>query len=195
MNLPNVKNSSQFVSLFAIDFGGYSSVGFTAEEVAELLESEKYKDIKVYKIHKAYPDGTMELKGMSNEIFELEMAMLFYAYDEKTARKDYQNLLDSAAEIAPPCKTVLNLDKVNDKEFVTALIYPAEYNDEMSDWFKKIDYKTKGEVQGGIEAADTYFHIIGDVLESNRPCPENVVKSRTGEQLLNMVDEPIQRFA
>jgi hypothetical protein len=64
MKLPEVKDSQKYKGLYVVDFGGRCGVGFTADEVAELLESEKFKDVKVYKIYKAYPDGRMELKGV-----------------------------------------------------------------------------------------------------------------------------------
>ena len=85
MKLPEMKNAEKYKGLYVVDFGDHSGVGFTAEEVAELLESEKFKDIKVYKIYRAYPDGKMELKGVPNSIFELEAGMFFYESDESTA--------------------------------------------------------------------------------------------------------------
>ena len=69
MDIPKLKNTEKYVGLYVVDFGDRSSTGFTAAEVAELLESEKFKDVKVYKIHNAYPDGRLELKGINNDIF------------------------------------------------------------------------------------------------------------------------------
>ena len=62
MKLPELKKPDKYIGLYVVDFGNHSGVGFTASEVAELLESEKFKDCKVYKIHNAYPDGRLELK-------------------------------------------------------------------------------------------------------------------------------------
>ena len=87
MNLPEVKDPDRYVGLYVVDFGDYSSTGFTADEVAEILESEKISDVKVYKIHRALPDGQMELKGVIAETFQLEKGMFFYAADEDTARQ------------------------------------------------------------------------------------------------------------
>jgi hypothetical protein len=41
MELPKLQKPDRYVGLYVFDFGGQVSVGFTAEEVAELLESEK----------------------------------------------------------------------------------------------------------------------------------------------------------
>ncbi len=68
MKLPKLQKPERYVGLYIFDFGEHTGVGFTAQEVAELLESEKYKNGKVYKIHKAYPDGKLELKGVRAEV-------------------------------------------------------------------------------------------------------------------------------
>ena len=56
-------------------------LGFTAQEVAELFESERFGHCKAYKIHKAYPDGRLELKGVQKETFQLETGMFFFSAD------------------------------------------------------------------------------------------------------------------
>src|SRR5512139_3551963 len=104
MKLPVVKQADRYVGLYVVDFGDTSSVGFTAEEVAEILDSERYKDCKVYKIHRAYPDGRMELKGVRREAFQLEAGMLFYEDSETESRDDFKKLINTAVQSAPPCR-------------------------------------------------------------------------------------------
>ncbi|MHC4639423.1 MAG: hypothetical protein ACYTBV_18285 [Planctomycetota bacterium] len=131
MKLPELKKPENYTGLYVFDFGDYASVGFTAEEVAELLESEKYQHGKVYKIHRAYPDGRLELKGIQNDRFQLEAGMFFYAGDIETARNNFKQLTTLAVTKAPPCRATVHLAKYNDGKFVTSLIYPAEYDDEI----------------------------------------------------------------
>lgn len=184
MKLPEIKNSQKYKGLYVVDFGESSSVGFTADEVAELLESEKYKDIKVYKIYNAYPDGKMELKGVVNEIFQLEMGMFFYASDEATANRDYKTLINSAVKTAPPAKAKVHLAKYDDEKFVTAVIFPAEYNDEFSGWLLDINYKTAGAAEGGIEAVKWYYADAPQILERHQLFSVEQIESRTGAELL-----------
>ncbi|OQA02808.1 MAG: hypothetical protein BWY69_00836 [Planctomycetes bacterium ADurb.Bin401] len=184
MKLPEMKNAEKYKGLYVVDFGDHSGVGFTAEEVAELLESEKFKDIKVYKIYRAYPDGKMELKGVPNSIFELEAGMFFYESDESTARGDYKKLVNSAVSTAPPTKAKVHLAKYDNGKFVTAIIYPAEQNDEVSKWLLDIDYKTQGLVEGGIDAVKHYYSDEPEVLERHQLFSSSQIESLTGEQLL-----------
>ena len=79
MKLPKLQKPDSYVGLYVVDFGDNTGVGFTAQEVAELFESEQYKDCKAYKIHRAYPDGKLELKGVRRDIFQLEAGMFFFS--------------------------------------------------------------------------------------------------------------------
>ena len=73
MKLPELQNPEKYAGLYVFDFGGDQvAVGYTADEVAVLLESEKYQEGKVYRIHRALPDGTFELAGVSRRRFEAE---------------------------------------------------------------------------------------------------------------------------
>jgi len=184
MRLPEIKNPDKYVDLYVVDFGGHSGVGFTADEVAEFLESEKFKDVKVYRIYKAYPDGKMELKGVPNEIFELEAGMFFYEADETSASSDYKKLIDSAVKTAPPTKAKVHFAKYSDEKFVTALIFPAEYNDQISRWLLDIDYKTKGAAEGGIEAVKRYYADKPEILERHQLFNQRQMDSLTGAELL-----------
>jgi hypothetical protein len=193
MNIPQIENASKYTGLYVVDFGETTSVGFTANEVAELLESEKFSDIKVYKIHGAYPDGKMELKGVPSGIFQLEMGMFFYAGVEKTSEKEYSNLLALAEATLPPCRAKVELAKVNDDLFTTAIIYPAEYNDEVSSWLIDIDYKTSGAAAGGIDAVTSYNEQKTETIQSCQLHAADAYKSKTGEELLSSMKIAIQR--
>jgi hypothetical protein len=184
MKLPQIKNPDKYVDLYVVDFGDHSGTGFTADEVAELLESEKFKDVKVYRIYKAYPDGKMELKGVPSGIFQLETGMFFYEFNETAAEDDYKRLISSAVKTAPPAKAKVHLAKYSDDKFAVAMIYPAEYNEQFSRWLLDIDYKTTGPAEGGIEAVKRYYADAPQVLERHQLFSQEQIESLTGAQLL-----------
>ncbi len=193
MKLPKLKNSQKYTGLFVVDFGDYTSVGFTAEEVAELLESEQYRDIKIYSIYKAYPDGGMELKGVSSGIFSLEIAMLFYSYDQNSGKTDYNRLRQSSIQTVPPCRARLDFSHLKNGTFVTALIYPAEYNDMVSRWLLDINYQTEGEVHGGIDALAQYDSTEKEILDHCQIIPERNFENRCGAELFGNLRAAVQR--
>ena len=193
MRLPKLQKPDKYTGLYVFDFGDHSGVGFTAQEVAELLDSKKYKDCKAYKIHRAYPDGRLELKGVRPEIFQLETGMFFYSQDKQTARRDFKELTNLAVRIAPPCRAKVHLAKYADDKFVTAIIYPAESDDEVSRWLSDGGYKTSGAAEGGIGAVQRYYDAKPQILDKHQLFAKSELVSRTGEKLLAGLKLAVQR--
>jgi hypothetical protein len=193
MKLPKINEPKRYVGLYVVDFGEHTGVGFTAQETAEILESEKYKDCKVYKIHNAYPDGSLELKGVRSEIFQLEAGMLFYEDNHIAVKGDFKTLVGLAVKTAPPCRTKVQLAKYSDDKFATVLIYPAEYDDEMSKWLTDNDYKTKGAAEGGIGAVERYYQAKPEILEIHQLTGREAIESRSGSELLANLKAAVQR--
>ena len=193
MKLPKLEKPDRYQSLYVFDFGDHVGVGFTAEEVAELLESERYRDGKVYKICRAHPDGRMELKGVSVERFQLEAGMFFYGRDEATARADYKRLANLAVKAAPPCRAKVHLAKYTNGEYVLAMIYPAEYDEEVSAWLLEGKYRTAGQVEGGTAAVERYYQAKPEILDRHQLFGTTETISRTGEELLTATARAVQR--
>ena len=192
MKLPDVKNADKYTGLYVVDFGDHCGVGFTAEEVAELLESEKYADVQVYKIYRANPDGTMELKGVSKQTFQLEAGMFFHAADEATAKADFQRLTAWADEHLPPARCKVHLAN-NGESFLTGLIYPAEYDDAFSGWLLDGNYRTVGQVEGGTGATQRYYDTAPDIIERKNLWPASSIESLTGSNLMEATNRAIVR--
>jgi len=193
MKLPELQKPEKYVGLYIFDFGDHTGVGFTAEEVAELLESEKYKHGKVYKIHRAYPDGRLELKGVPAQTFQLEAGMFFYSGALETARADFKKLVSLAVGSAPPCRAKAHLAKYNDGKFAVALIYPAEYDHEVSSWLLDGQYKISGAAEGGIEAVQRYYDYKPEILDRHQLFGKSESISRTGGELLAGLKLAVQR--
>ncbi len=193
MKLPKLKKPDKYSGLYIFDFGDHAGVGFTAEEVAELLETERYRHGKVYKIYRAFPDGKMELKAVPAETFDLESGMIFYSNEEPAARDDFKRLIDSAVTAEPPCRAKVHLARYTEDKFATALIYPAEYEDEVSRWLLVRNYRTIGQVEGGIGAVERYYTEAPEILERHQLFGFGESISRTGDELLVSLARAVQR--
>ncbi|AQT67392.1 hypothetical protein STSP2_00536 [Anaerohalosphaera lusitana] len=192
MKLAHVENPTKYKGLYIIDYGDHSSIGYTADEVAQILESEQYANVKVYKIRRAYPDGQMELKGVPAETFHLEMGMFFYAHNEKIARKQYDRLIEDTQTHPAPARAVVQLAKLDAQTYVTALIFPAEHNDEFSSWLIDCDYRTTGQVTGGVSALIEYRSRGPQIIESTQlHAPDR--QDRPAEELFAKTGEAVQR--
>lgn len=193
MELPKLGKPEKYVGLYIVDFGDHTGVGFTAQEVAELTESKKYTGGKIYKIHRALPQGKLELKGISAETFELEAGMFFYSSDREDSRRDFKRLVDLAVSSAPPCRAKVHLARSNDNGFVVALIYPAEYDEEVSSWLSAGQYKTNGAAEGGVGAVQRYYDRDAEILDRHQLFAKSDSVSRTGEELLARLKTAVQR--
>ena len=162
MKLPELDNPQRYQGLYIFDFEDQIGVGYTAREIEILLESEKYRHGKVYKIHRAYPDGRLEMKGVSNKVFQTESGIFFHTPNQQQGRKDYQDLLDLAQAGQFPCRAKLHLgasESQDETRFVVALIYPAEYDEDVSAWLLRTDFNGGQLASGGpSEVADYYTH-------------------------------------
>jgi hypothetical protein len=193
MKLPKLEKPDRYRGLYVFDFGDHAGVGFTAEEVAELLESERYADGKVYKIHRAYPDGQLELRGVPAQRFQLEAAVIFHAAAEEAARGDFRRLVNLAVRTAPPCRAQVQLARFAEDRFAVALIYPAEHDDEIGRWLLDGDYRTTGSAEGGVGAVQGYYAEQPEILDRQQLFGARDADSRTGEALLASVARAVQR--
>lgn len=193
MKLPKLQKPDSYVGLYIVDFGDNTGVGFTAQEVAELFESERFGHCKAYKIHKAYPDGRLELKGVQRETFQLEAGMFFFSACLDTARSDYKRLVKLGIETDMPCKAMVHLARYSDDKFAAAIIYPAEYDDEISGWLLENNYKSAGVAEGGISAVTRYYDAKPEILERHQLWGRSSIESRTGEELLASTKIAVQR--
>jgi len=193
MKLPKLEKPDRYEGLYVFDFGDHAGVGFTAEEVAELLDSERYSEGKAYKIHRAYPDGRLELRGVSAERFQLESGMVFHAKDEATAQGDFKRLVALAVRVLPPCRAKAHLAKYAEDHYAVALIYPAEHDDDVSSWLLEGDYRTSGPAEGGVGAVERYYQESPEVLDRHQLFGANDNLNRTGDELLGAVALAVQR--
>jgi hypothetical protein len=193
MKLPKLEKPDRYHGLYVFDFGDHAGVGFTAEEVAELLESERYKDGKVYKIQRAFPDGRIELRAVPTTRFQLEAGMFFYAQDEATARRDFKQLVNLAIRSTPPCRAKVELAKYTEDKFAVALVYPAERDEEVSAWLLEGDYRTAGPAEGGSGAVERYYRDRPQILETQPLFGTSETVSRTGQELLESIALAVQR--
>ncbi len=196
MVLPELEQPTRYQGLYVYDFGQWCAVGYTADEIAVLIESEQYRGGKTYKIHRATPDGRMELRGISAERFQLESGMFFPRSELTDARADFESLRSAAECTPPPCRARLHLadrGEAHSARFVVALVFPAEYEDDMGRWLLAVDYQGGDLAEGGISHAAQYNEESLTVLDRRQLWPSSTQSSRSAEEVLAGVRRAVQR--
>jgi hypothetical protein len=137
-------NPQRYQGLYVVDFGDGLSVGYVAGEVAALFDSNRFPRMRAFRIHRALPDGTVSLVQVAKDHFRHgEEEALFFLQDcEPSARDDFDTLRD-LADGHFPCHARLELAEIPGREypFLTVLIYPAEYTDDVSRFLLSASYE------------------------------------------------------
>lgn len=198
MKLPELEQPQNYTGLYVVDYRDVDgvdgcSVGYTAEEVACLLESEPWSACKVYRIVRARPDGQLELQGVPAERFQLESGMVFHCRIEATAQAGYRQICDWAVEQASPCRVKLELARGADDRCVLALIYPAEAEADVGRWLRDSGWRGDGPVDAGVGAVDRYYGQDPVVVERAQLWPEASRRARDRETLRAAAGQAVQR--
>jgi hypothetical protein len=197
MKLPHVDDAQRMAGLFVFTHGEWTGVGYTAGEVAMLFESEQYRDGRAYRICRVTPDGRMELRGVDNTRFELENAMLFYRGTLADARSDFDALRGQGQRDTMPCRAFAHLaDRGPDAaphRYVTALIYPAEYDNDVASWLLRCGFEGGDVVEGGVSHVSNYYAEQNTVLAREQFWNTREIPSRSREEVLRSVGRAVQR--
>jgi hypothetical protein len=197
MILPHLNNTERYAGLYVVDFGDSCAVGYTVEEVRMIIESEAHADAKVYRIVRARPDGTMELRGVPRQRFTAEAGLFFYHRVRADASADYQRLRDQAGRTPLPCKAQLMLGAMpagSRLPYVVGLAYAAECEDDVAGWMLD-NAADAGEVADGGASLLATMRGQLQVLESCQLLANPARASRSREEVLASTSQPVQRVA
>ena len=194
MKLPALSSPEWYTGLYVFDFGDQVAVGYTADEIAVLLESERFADGKVYRIHRALPDGTLELKGVASATFRSEDGIFFYRAEPAAAAADFEALTRLAGRTPPPCRVKVHLARIAGARYpeLTVLIFPAEFTHDVGGWLERIGFEGGDFVEGGPSQVTGYAESGAVVRERAQLWPADSM-SRSAEEVLAAVDQAVQR--
>lgn len=196
MRLPHLTQPEKYVGLFVADFETGSAVGYTAEEVALLLESELYRQTPIYRIHRVGPEGQVELIGVSPKRFLLESGLYFYRGEGQAAREDFRQLRTLGENTPPPCRCRLvlaSLPQADREKFLTGLEYPAECDQDISGWLLANEVAAGDYVDGG-PGRLAALRLEGTVIETAQLQPGAFRQSRSRSEVLGSIGQPLQRM-
>lgn len=195
MNLPSLSDPAKYAGLYVFDFGEQVAVGYTAPEIEMLLESERYRNGKVYRIHRVSPDGTVELHGVSPVRFQMEDGLFFYRRSETEAAADFAALRRLAVTVPPPCRAQWQRSVLQHAAtpHVNALIFPAECSDDVAAWLLHAGYAGGDYVEGGPSQVTGYYDAGPDVIEREQLWPAKDVPVRSREEVYATTHRVVQR--
>jgi hypothetical protein len=195
MRLPHLAQPEKYVGLFVADFETTTAVGYTAEEVALLLESEMYRRTPIYRIRGVGPQGQVEMIGVPPERFALESGLYFYRRNGQTARDDFRILGALGESTPPPCRcrlVLVSLPQAGRESFATGLEYPAECEQDVSGWLVANQVAAGDYADGGPSRLGA-IRLAGAVIDSAQLQPGAFRRSRSRQEVLGSIGQPLQR--
>jgi len=194
LKLPKLEDPQRYAGLYIFDFGDQVALGYTAAEIAILLDHDKFKGGKVYKIYRAYPDGRLEIKGVASQKFLQESCMVFWFDTLASARQGFEQLRQLAQQITPPCRSKVQLSACTDslQRYCIAIIYPGEFEEEMGRWMLDIDFQAGSAVEAGPSLVSRYYD-ISQVRDSFQLWGTADQTSRSKQQVLENIHLAVQR--
>ena len=197
MNLPPLADPAKYRGLYVFDFGQWCAVGYTAEEIAVLLESAQYAAGQAYKIRRAQADGQMELQGVSGALLRAESGMFFFQAQLSEAQVDFDALVAAAETHKPPRAATVHLVErfgaETNARFATALIFAAEGVDDIAAWLNAIGYAGGDLVEGGASHLANYHAEDKRVIEGRQLSSATPHASRSPAEVLASVRQAVQR--
>ena len=194
-NLPPLKEPLRYAGLYIFDFGDRVSVGYTVEEIEYLLAEPKYAAVgRVYKIHRAHADGTLEIRGVNSSGWSRVTGIVFLFNDEGEGRRASDDLRRRAALTKPPGLIDLTLCRRRTPPFSYALVmrYLYELDEAVSAWLIELDYDAGQMVEAGVGPVDQILS-CSETLEHDELQPDDSARPRRREEVLAAVHFAVQR--
>lgn len=132
----NWRNDRLQPGRFVIRLAGQTQTGLAAHQVLVLLKTPEGRDAEIFRIHRVFEDGKMELVGVSPGQFKQQNCLLIRKSDVRAARLDFDAIRDAAVRNAPPCRIELQLGhmKSADPPHFVAMIFPNVCSDAVAAW-------------------------------------------------------------
>ena len=87
----------------------------------------------------------------------------------------------------------MHLIRYDEEKYGVALIYPGEYEDEVSAWLSAQAFRTTGAAEGGPGAVERYYQESPEILDRHQLFGRCEGISRTGDELLGSLKQAVQR--
>ena len=195
MDLPAIPQPHRYVGLFVFDFGEWTSVGYTAEEIVVLLESAEHTGGQAYRIHRVDDAGCIELAGVGSMELRGENLLLFASYACEPAERDFARLRVLAGDHPPPCALRIELVDLpgHSPPHAVALLFSRHVMGQVSDWLTTIGFQGGEVVSGGGDAVDSYREAATDPIATLHLHAQATLTSRSAAEVLRTVRNPLQR--
>ena len=186
MKIPPLQQPERYAGSYLLDLGDRVCVGYTADEVAVLLETEECRSATAYLIHRVDERGNVELVGVSTKDV-VRRDILIFAFDSPdAARTAFSCLRRLAAKTPAPCPCSMELTDFDGVEpsHVISLTFPQAASGQLSAWLERNEFDAGDRVFGGPQTLSQYQAAAPTPIAQCLLATTFDHKSRSREELL-----------
>lgn len=143
---------------FVIKFADQTATGLGADEAIKILEEKGGAAIELFVIHRVLPDGRLELAGVKPAALKTPDCLVFSRNSVAGARRDYDRLVQFAADAPPPCRIEMRFGhaKSFDPPHVVILIFPNACQEAVGAWLNNATFDPGDTVEGSRHVLEAF---------------------------------------
>jgi hypothetical protein len=194
MHLPAIPQPSRYAGLFVIDFGEWTSVGYTADEVHALLGTPEHASARAFRINRIDEEGCIELAGWDARQLPRE-ELIVLACDSPDDAVAVFDAIRRTLDAGPP-GVALTLDRSDwpdgDRPDVVVLRFAQHASTQVCAWLSAIALPAGTLPSGGADLLPGYLATARVLTTAHMAGPDDL-RPRPLDVLLRSVRQPLQR--
>lgn len=127
---------------FVVRLRGATQQYLAAHEALELLDQDAHAVLEIFRVHRAYPDGRLDLVGVTPAALREVDGMLLLCDNAGQARAEYDGLIAAALRSPPPCRIDMRFAHARDfdSSHVVAMTYSAACGEGVAQWLVAVGF-------------------------------------------------------
>lgn len=192
---PAIENPQRYTGLYAFDFGGRISFGYTANEITLLQRTPDHADGQAYLIVSVDPDGRMALRGVKLDELSIEEGMIFAHDTVEAAATSFEQLRELAKTTPVPQPVHVESANWPDHEppHVVVLSYRSHASSVVSQWLLAVGFDGGDHVSCGVTELAEFRVANPDRISICDLRTRFGYTSRSATEVLESVHLPVQR--
>ncbi len=192
---PVISDPQRYAGLYAYDFDGHISYGYTANETALLKKTPEYAKGQALLIVSVDLEGRMALRGVSLDELSVEEGMIFAHNTAESAATSFDTLRQLADEtpVPHPVRVESAVWTDHDPPHAVVLSYRSHASQNISHWLLNVGFDGGDHVSCGIAELSDFRIANPDHITTCDLRTRFRYTSRPEREVLDSVHLPVQR--
>ena len=164
MTIPDSPHLGRFI----VKTPGATHRFLAAHQVLEMIDAEEPFE-QILRVHRVFDDGRMDLVGVTPDSLRSRDGLMLLWNDVKSARRDYDAILECAGRQPPPCRIEFQLahsKDYGDASHVVSLVFPEACGEGVGQWMNAVGFKSDARIDASPHHLVRFESAISQVILS-----------------------------